>query len=152
MTVLEKFRQQSEADRAAADAAWSALVSKLASSGKAASKLSHQEIDDVRKAAGKSLDDLERAVATEKRCIELRERARQRPAAIRRVRKAEQDAAEFNKRLQRTNQEMIAEGQKFQGEARVARSELQQIDAAVSELEKITGEAFVWPDAEAEAA
>lgn len=144
MTVLEKYRQKSEAARAAAEGAWEELVIKLATDA----KVSDKEITAALESTGRGEDDLERDVAKEKKRIDLWEIAKGYPAALQQLRTAKNAAAEFNQRLQQTNQDLVAEGQKFQGDILAAQGQLGDINAAIRELEELTGEAVVWPGAE----
>ena len=152
MKALEQFRQKLESEKSAREAAWSALVSKLTSDRKIADKVSAKDIADVLEAAGKTVDDLERAVATEKRCVERRERAKDRPAALKRLQTAEHHKAEYHARRQRQWAELQVEDKRIHGEAFAARGQLGNIDAAIRELESLTGASFVWADSEDAAA
>lgn len=153
MKALDQFKQNLEAKAKSAADAYKALVSKLASNDrKVADKVTQPQIAEALEAAGKDANDLERDVANEKRRLELWQIAKGRPAAMQRLQKAEHEAAEFNKRLQKTNRELIQEGQKFHGAVRIAKGQLGDINAAVRSLEELTGESVVWPDAEDAAA
>ena len=136
--LIESLKAKSEAESAKAVTDWQSLIAKVASD-----QATEAEVSKLLKSTGKTLEELQVAVARQTRINSLRGEITGYPEAV-----AEHIAAgtalhEFIKRRHATIRDLDSELSRCRGAERGAEYRVQQLQESASELRRLTGENVV---------